>query len=149
MRIGEIVSMTWEDVRLEERYMTGGSKTEAGRNRLIPIHEIIVPVIESLHYPGDEYLVSASLDRDQLYRVVTGKLARHARKDIPGFTPHCTRHAFITAMNRAGVNHVLLGKIVGHSVGVGERTYTHVEPWEAYGAVMKITKHLHTRDEKH
>ena len=37
MRIDELLSMRCDDVHLKERYMQGGEKTEAGKNRIIPI----------------------------------------------------------------------------------------------------------------
>ena len=37
MRAGEMLEMQAANVHLDERYMVGGSKTEADRNRIIPI----------------------------------------------------------------------------------------------------------------
>ena len=39
----ELLEIESENVHLNERYMIGGVKTEAGKNRVIPIHESIVP----------------------------------------------------------------------------------------------------------
>ncbi|MBR1528619.1 MAG: tyrosine-type recombinase/integrase [Oscillospiraceae bacterium] len=36
-RIGEITSLTVENIHLDDGYIIGGEKTEAGRNRIVPI----------------------------------------------------------------------------------------------------------------
>ncbi len=46
MRINELLQMERENVHLADRYMVGGEKTDAGRNRTIPIHREIIPIIE-------------------------------------------------------------------------------------------------------
>lgn len=45
MRIDELLSMRCEDVHLKERYMQGGEKTEAGKNRIIPILDPIYKIV--------------------------------------------------------------------------------------------------------
>ena len=39
MRVGELLAMRKENVHLDEKYMIGGSKTAAGKNRIIPLNE--------------------------------------------------------------------------------------------------------------
>ena len=46
MRISELLEMQKENIYLEERYMIGGLKTEAGRDRTIPLHKRIIPLIQ-------------------------------------------------------------------------------------------------------
>lgn len=36
------------EVNLEEGYFRGGIKTESGRNRMVPIHSAILPLVESM-----------------------------------------------------------------------------------------------------
>ena len=47
MRIGEMLQMTKDDIHLDECYMVGGSKTEAGKDRIIPIHKDILPLVKT------------------------------------------------------------------------------------------------------
>ena len=56
MRIGELLDIEIKNIHLEERYMIGGLKTEAGRDRVIPIHERIVPLIEMYMQNRKQYL---------------------------------------------------------------------------------------------
>ena len=49
MRIDELLSMRCENVHLKEHYMQGGEKTEAGKNRIIPILD---PIYKIIAVPG-------------------------------------------------------------------------------------------------
>ena len=48
MRPGEFTTIKKDNVYLEERYMIGGIKTAAGKDRIIPIHEGIVPFVAQM-----------------------------------------------------------------------------------------------------
>ncbi len=54
----ELLEIESENVHLNERYMIGGVKTEAGKNRVIPIHESIVPLIEYRLSQNRKYLIT-------------------------------------------------------------------------------------------
>ena len=42
------------------------------------------------------------------------------------YTPHCTRHTFITKAKSVGMNEYVLKRIVGHKINdLTERVYTH------------------------
>ena len=49
LRISELYGIKIEDVHLKERYMIGGSKTDAGKRRIIPIAECIYPIVSALY----------------------------------------------------------------------------------------------------
>ena len=46
LRPSELLEIESKNVHLSDRYMIGGMKTEAGKDRIIPIHEAIVPLVE-------------------------------------------------------------------------------------------------------
>ena len=46
MRPGELLSILKFNVHLDKRYMIGGLKTEAGKDRIIPLHHRIIPHVE-------------------------------------------------------------------------------------------------------
>lgn len=54
----ELLDIKSEDVHLDERYMIGGVKTEAGKNRIIPIHKAIVPLVEYRLEQNRPYLIT-------------------------------------------------------------------------------------------
>ena len=45
----ELACLKTEDINLEERTMFGGLKTDAGKNRYVPIHSKILPLISSIY----------------------------------------------------------------------------------------------------
>ena len=56
-RIGELLELKVENIDLTNRIMTGGLKTEAGKNRLVPIHPKILPLIEKRYNKEQKYLI--------------------------------------------------------------------------------------------
>ena len=127
MRIGEILKMKVENIHFEERYMIGGFKTEAGLNRMIPIHKKIVPIIEKRL--KNKYLfqgVKSGKNYDYSYMSI---LISKVFNDLNiNHTIHETRHTFISQADRLDLNKITLKKIVGHSVKGNDITndvYTH------------------------
>ena len=125
MRLGELITIKGVMVNLEEGYITHGSKTDAGKNRIIPLHRNIRPVIARLiKEHGDGILL-----RDTDGRPFSRNTFRRNVFDVllPGYTPHHTRHTFITQWRSVlkldpDIQHL----IVGHKkCDVSEDVYTH------------------------
>lgn len=143
MRINELLGMKLENVHLDEGYMVGGEKSEAGRNRLIPIHPKIKGYIAEWvaeAKPGQTYLLVNSLGhkiggthfRVYYYYPTLDRLG------IPRKVPHCTRHTFATWMRQAGVRPETLVKIIGHSSFSNTQRYLHDDLERLKEAVMSI-----------
>lgn len=112
MRISEMMSVKVADVDLEAGTIRGGVKTVAGKNRIVPIHPEILPLIKE-HMSGD------ILFPDKQFKVKFQKIA-------PGHTSHECRHTFRSKLDAAGANKVAIDMIMGHkSNDIGERVYTH------------------------
>lgn len=127
MRIGELLEMKKEDVHLDERYMIGGNKTENGKNRVIPIHKKIIPLIEArLEKSKTGYLFENTLGKKLTYALFMSKYWGALSACIqPGHTPHDTRHTFVSRMDSLGVNRVTIQRIVGHANKDVTDIYTH------------------------
>lgn len=135
MRIEELFSMETTNVYLRERYMIGGEKTEAGRDRIIPINEKIFPFIESWYNSENMYLLvnskggkknARNFREREFYPFLKeiGILSNEDKK--PRLTPHSTRHTFSSKMVKAGARPELLQKIIGHAnYETTIDTYTH------------------------
>lgn len=131
MRINELLQMERENVHLADRYMVGGEKTDAGRNRTIPIHREIVPIIAKwMDGNSARWLLHTSAG--------TAKDADNVRKtfrslmkacSIEGATPHTCRHTAATKMVAAGVRPEIIKQILGHSdFSMTVNRYTHTQP---------------------
>lgn len=125
MRINELFGMLCENVHIEERYMIGGEKTDAGRDRIIPIHSTIMPYVELWYQQGNEYLVSsptgkhidsANFRSRKFYPFLEslGIIDKVEIGSAPRLTPHSTRHTFISMMVNQNAKPELLQRIVGH-----------------------------------
>lgn len=125
MRINELLGMKSKDVYIEKRMMIGGSKTDAGKNRQIPIHKDILPLIEKRL--GNEYLITGSNDKKLSYPSYrqTGWQDTVVKVIGKKYTPHETRHTFITQAVKCGMSKVIVQKIVGHSAKDVTDHYTH------------------------
>lgn len=117
MRIGECLKLRVEDVHMDERYLVTGSKTEAGRDRIIPIHDKIYPVIAEWY----------GKTKGKLFHI-TGNPVRDYMTETWNHSPHECRHTFATQAMECGMNEEARKRILGHaSVGVTNKTYTHLD----------------------
>lgn len=124
-RISELLDMKCEDINLEERTMTGGTKTAAGKGRIVPIHSRIFPLIERRYNEGNEYLVTWN-DKQiitETYRFYWKRLMEELGMK---HTVHECRHTFRSRLDSVNANKRCIDLMMGHkSKEVGERVYTH------------------------
>lgn len=139
----ELAILKIADINLEERTMFGGLKTDAGRNRCVPIHSAIYPLIEKRYHEaekiGSEYLFNdadkTSLTYDK-YRGRWTKIMKHMGME---HRPHDTRHTFITLGKNANMDEYILKLIVGHAiVDITEKVYTHRTMEQLFTEIEKI-----------
>lgn len=115
-RIGEVLTMRAEDVHLEDGYMIGGEKTEAGRNRIIALSSTALPYVADFLKSAKLYLITTSsggrMTADN-YRKSFHSLMELL--GIPNATPHCCRHTFASNAVQAGIPRELLARQLGHA----------------------------------
>ncbi len=126
LRPTELILIQSADVHLDERYMIGGIKTEAGKNRRIPIAKKIEPFIAELLADGAQTLVSqnkAAITYDMLRR----DYWQPAMKELGlQHLPHDGRHTCQTLLDNANVKPKICKLILGHSSrDITEKVYTH------------------------
>mgnify|MGYP001024546999 FL=1 len=124
-RISELLNLKTADIDLQTGTMKGGTKTKAGKNRLVPIHSLIRPMVEARLAEGGEYLIQWQGHRcsESQYRVIWKGLSE--RLHIPG-TPHSCRHTFESMLDSAGANRKCIDLLMGHtSKDTGNRVYNH------------------------
>lgn len=131
----ELCLLRMENVHLEEGYIVGGMKTEAGKDRIVPINPLIKDMVENnvrraLSQGSEFLLVDPDRSRDDVeltyakyrYRFRLVMEALHMDSD---HRPHDPRKQYISMAKRAGVDEYALKRIVGHSINdVTEMVYT-------------------------
>ena len=133
MRYGEISTIRKEDIHIAERYMMGGIKTDAGKDRQILISEKIAPIVERFYNICDKKLLEMS-EEDFYNRF---KAALNEAKTRP-LTPHCCRHTFATLMAKAEVQPSIIKEAAGHANYSTTLGYTHIPLKTKLEAVNKI-----------
>lgn len=127
LRVGELLDIKTENVHLEERYMIGGLKTKAGRNRIIPINKKIEPFIRKYYNPQNEYLITNFKGKKMCYsNYRREKFDNIMEKLEMKHCPHECRHTFASLMDSANANKLCIKRIIGHSSqDITEDVYTH------------------------
>ncbi len=133
MRYGEISTIRKENIHIAERYMMGGIKTDAGKDRQILISEKIAPIVERFYNICDKKLLEMS-EEDFYNRF---KAALNEAKTRP-LTPHCCRHTFATLMAKAEVQPSIIKEAAGHANYSTTLGYTHIPLKTKLEAVNKI-----------
>ncbi len=141
MRISEMLGLTKFNLDLDGGLITGGIKTEAGKNRVIPIHPKILKYIKQHYNKNNDTLIcdkngkkiSAKRYRDKMYHPALETL------EIRKLTPHACRHTFGSLMAEAGVETTSIQRIIGHSdYSTTANIYTHLEIETLKKAMNKI-----------
>lgn len=139
LRPGELVLIENKDINLEERYVRGGIKTSAGKNRIIPINKKIESLIKNRMNDYQFMLInhvgkglSYYNYREEKFKVVMKQLGMD-------HLPHDGRHTFATLMDNAEANKVSIKRIMGHaSKDVTDKVYTHKDITELIKAIDLI-----------
>lgn len=133
-RIGEVFTIRKENVHLEEGYVIGGIKTEAGKDRIVPLPPQISELKEFVENwykeSKTEYLLNGDINnfrKRNFYpalakcdiipppTVTRLKSGRNMEKYDTEITPHCCRHTFATLSADCGMQPEKLQKIIGHA----------------------------------
>lgn len=115
------------NVDLERRVMIGGMKTEAGRNREIPIAKKILPVIADMMARGTgEYLLIDDRNKHPAYNTLRDRWRYSGNPTVQAHRMHDGRHTCETLLDNAGVNKRTIQLIMGHAGrDIDESVYTH------------------------
>ena len=128
MRLNELLTIRRQNVDLQAGTMTGGEKTEAGRNRVIPIHPDIMPYIQSWMYENEtDFLIPSKYGIPRDHNNVRKSFNSLMTKlGIKGVTPHTCRHTAATKMAAAGIPPEVTKQILGHAdITTTLNIYTH------------------------
>lgn len=125
-RLNELLSMHTDQVNMVEKYFQGGSKTNAGKGRIVPIHPRIEPLVVSRIQQGNKFLIShdGTQTKQSIYYAEWKTIMKKINAD--GKTPHEARHTFETNLDNAGGNRKCIDMLMGHkSNDIGNRVYNH------------------------
>lgn len=137
LRVGELINLKKSEIYLDKKLIVTGSKTEAGRNRHIPVHEKILPFIRERMKNPTEYLLVTNRNNIYTYQGYRKAFVNILYKlKIEAHTVHDCRHTTATLLSNAGANPTAIKNILGHSdFKITEKIYTHKDDDELTKAI--------------
>lgn len=130
-RIGELLELTAFNFDKVEYAFRGGKKTEAGKNRLVPVHSELKWIIDKqLEKKGESVFcmesgkpMTPNYFRSYMFKPLLEELEIDA-----SITPHITRHTFATKLKQSGADDFYRKKLLGHAnKSVTDDVYTHAD----------------------
>lgn len=139
-RISELLDVRIVDIDVDNWTVRGGMKTEAGKDRLIPLNHKIIPLIKRRMAQGNEYLFSDASGRKLSYYPYYRQCFLPALKKLGmQHKPHDARHTFATLMSNADANKDSIMKLIGHNnYAITAKIYTHKDVEELRKAIDLI-----------
>lgn len=127
-RISEFLELTKICYDPKNKTLVGGKKTEAGRNRIVPVHKKVQSILEAWLNRNGETIIcdpdghpySADSFRRRCYYPALDAIG------VRKLTPHATRHTFATRLSAAGARTEDIQALAGHEdYEVTANTYIH------------------------
>lgn len=126
IRINELLKTKIADVNLEERYFITGSKTDAGKNRIIPIPKQIYRTFVKYCSKGNDFLISDDGKQMKIYHYRDQIFNKIMKEFAMNHYPHDCRHTYASITDTLGMNKVTRQLILGHKGSdVTDNVYTH------------------------
>ena len=117
-RRGEALSVRWSDIDYKHQYIhIRGTKTR-GSDRIVPLFDDILPILESIPHNIDDN--GFIFDLDGAYA------SRHFSKVLKNHRLHDLRHTFATRCAECDVNDDVVKAWLGHTRMVTTQRYTHI-----------------------
>ena len=138
-RVTEMLTLKQENIDYDQQTLCFGIKTAAGKNRIVPIHEKILPILQT---HKDTFLFSKwfAKGEEKAYRSFRYHFELMNDKLGMKHTTHDARHTVRSKLDSAEANKVCIDLIIGHKNGdVGERVYTHKTIEELKTAMSKLS----------
>ena len=118
LRVSELCKLTKFSYDPKSKMLRGGLKTDAGKDRAIPVHPKILPIIERWYnastgplYPRPD---GKAYNKDS-FSIGVWKPCMKSLGLPDDLTPHSARHTFGTRMSAAGVRPEDIQRIMGHT----------------------------------
>jgi len=138
MRIGEMLQMTKDDIHLDECYMVGGSKTDAGKDRIIPIHKDILPLVKA-QLGDSKWFVQNSRGTVQNYAHLSPQANDYMEKLGMNHKFHDARKTAVSLMHSADIPLETIKIIVGHTgYDVTEKVYLYKNINELVDTINRV-----------
>ena len=129
----ELLELHKANVDLEQQTFTGGMKTDAGKDRTVPIHSRIKELVEQKYNEsvGSEFLFCRINASDKIVGITYSQYYREFQNIIeslelnPDHRLHDGRTHFVTMAKKYNVDEYAIKCLVGHAISdITEKVYT-------------------------
>lgn len=142
MRVNELLKNTKSNVNLDEHWIYVPKELAKNKSsiRYVPIHDKIYPLIKKFYDRANNNLITS----DSGYNVMYNNFVSRNLKQINAVLGsnhrfHDTRHTFITRCHFAGLDDLIVKKIVGHTPdSITAKVYTHIDLDSMYQEINKL-----------
>ena len=117
MRPVELLEIESCNVHLDEKYMIGGVKTEAGKNRIVPLHNAILPLVEKRLLENRKYLITNKYGNQYTRAVYHNSNWNTVMQKLNlDHAPHDCRYTFAYMADKIEMNETCKKLIMGHAL---------------------------------
>jgi integrase/recombinase XerD len=141
-RVSEFLELTPFSYDAAANALQGGKKTDAGRDRVVPVHSSITPYLEAWLAKNGKTIVcddkgepyTADSFRRRCYYPALEQIG------VRRLSPHATRHTFATRLAAAGARTEDIQTLAGHEdYEVTANTYIHQDIKTLRAAIEKLS----------
>lgn len=143
LRIGEFLELRkFLNVDLKRNLIVGGNKTDAGKDRAIPIHSKILPYVQYFfnEFQDSELLFSRDGDKvttDYYRRFYHSPMV--AELSLSNLTPHSFRHTAASKFKMAGLDDKAITDMIGHTdIDFTNKRYVSVDEEYLHSQIQKV-----------
>jgi len=121
IRLGKLVNLSWEDVRLDEEKVHVRGATKSGKERTVPLPERAVEALRELNGEDGEVFDMRRFEASQRFLKVRRKVL--PKKEDHSF--HSLRHSYCTWLAESGVPTHTIKRLAGHESVETTMRYIH------------------------
>ncbi|HKW35435.1 MAG TPA: site-specific integrase [Candidatus Acidoferrum sp.] len=139
MRLGEMYSLTWENVNTSRKVLTI-PRSKNGETRHVPLNATAISALAELRKRGDGTgPIVRNLDGDPLAGPRYWFEPALPKAKVRRFSWHCLRHTFASRLVMAGVDLRTVQELMGHKSIEMTVRYSHLAPKHTLAAVERLT----------
>lgn len=128
LRVQELLIFETANIHLNEQYFIAGVKTDVGKNRIVPIHNDILPILRAYYDPSRYYFWDVQ-GSQRIYQTLRWRFDRCLKEVGMEHLPHDPRHTAATLMHNAGMDEMYIKLILGHRLdNLTQHVYIHTPP---------------------
>ena len=140
-RPSEFLSLKHNSYNPNLQTLQGGAKTEAGKNRIVPVHPLVLPFVQRAYTSGNEFLFNPegfSLEhfREKIFYPCLEESGIQKISKNPRLTPYSTRHTFATLMKSVPGASIDKAALMGHTSYTMTQHYQH-EDYKSLASIIE------------